>query len=104
VSGGWTPGPWKVFRVESGPNRGKLLGIGDAQAGGVTDAFGGLWRSGKEMDANACLIAAAPDLLAALEALVRCFDIKDGISIRDEQALKYAAHVSALARGERSGA
>jgi hypothetical protein len=62
VSGGWTPGPWKVFRVESGPNRGKLLGIGDAQAGGVTDAFGGLWRSGKEMDANACLIAAAPTM------------------------------------------
>jgi hypothetical protein len=58
----FTPGPWKVFRASNG----KLLGIGDAEAGGITDSFGGLWRSGKEMDANADLIAAAPELYAAL--------------------------------------
>jgi len=60
-----TPGPWKVFRVKDGANKGKIIGIGDAQAGGVTDPFGGLWRSGKELEANAELIAAAPDLLDA---------------------------------------
>jgi hypothetical protein len=61
-----TPGPWKVFRASNG----KLLGIGDAEAVGVTDAFGGLWRTGKEMEANADLIAASPDLYAALETFV----------------------------------
>jgi hypothetical protein len=65
-----TKGPWKVFRVKDGANKGKVIGIGDAQAGGITDPFGGLWRSGKELEANAELIAAAPELLAALETFV----------------------------------
>ena len=56
-----TPGPWAVYRAKNG----KLLGVGDARAEGVTDPFGGLWRSGAEMEANARLIAAAPELLEA---------------------------------------
>jgi hypothetical protein len=36
---------------------------------GVTDAYGGLWGSGGEKEANAHLIAAAPELYDAAEAL-----------------------------------
>jgi hypothetical protein len=43
------------------------------------------------MVANARLIAAAPDLLEALKEVAGCFDIKDGLSVRDEQAIKRAA-------------
>jgi hypothetical protein len=70
-----TPGPWKVFRVEDGANKGKIIGIGDADAGGVTDPFGGLWRSGKELEANAELIAAAPDLLAPAQDAIAILDV-----------------------------
>jgi hypothetical protein len=102
VSGAHTPGPWEAcdpgdYADFDGNSR---IICGDDRRIAVVH-----WNDrDKETDANSRLIAAAPNLLAALEALVRCFDIKDGISIRDEQALKYAAHVSALARGERLGA
>ena len=56
-----TPGPWKVYRTKDGT---AILGIGDAESGGITDANFGLWRSGEEREANARLIAAAPALLA----------------------------------------
>ena len=62
-----TPGPWMVFRVEDGPNTGKILGIGDRNGGGVIDASGRLWRTGGEMTRNADLIAAAPDLAECAE-------------------------------------
>lgn len=61
-----TPGPWKLTNegfqagVIEAPNRG--LGICEVFGGGETDK------------ANAVLIAAAPDLLAALEA------IRDGLN------------------------
>jgi hypothetical protein len=92
VSGGHTPGPWEIDAD---------LDVVATNGEDIATCYG---FDHDQIKANARLCAAAPDLLAALEALVRCFDIKDGISIRDEQALKYAAHVSALARGERSGA
>lgn len=66
----FTRAPWKVFRASNG----KLLGIGDADGGGITDAYGGLWRSGKEMEANANLIAAAPELYEALADFVAMRD------------------------------
>lgn len=55
-----TPGPWKVYRTTDGI---AIIGIGDADGGGVTDPNFGLWRTGKEREANARLIASAPDLL-----------------------------------------
>ena len=58
---GHTPGPWKVFTVKDGPNKGQLLGVGEENGAGVADAHGGLWGSGAEKMANARLIAAAPD-------------------------------------------
>jgi hypothetical protein len=65
----FTPGPWKIYRASNG----SMLGIGvdrpndEDHAAGVTDAYGGLWGSGGEKEANARLIAAAPDLYEALE-------------------------------------
>lgn len=64
---GWTAGPWKVFVVQGGPNKGQFLGVGQITGEGVTDAYGGLWGSGPEQMATAHLIAAAPDLYEALD-------------------------------------
>lgn len=75
----WTGGPWKVFTVQDGPNKGQLLGVGQQTGEGVTDAYGGLWGSGPEQMANAHLIAAAPKLYAALAEMVRVYaDFEDG--------------------------
>lgn len=63
----FTPGPWKVFTVQDGPNKGQLLGVGQQTGEGVTDAYGGLWGYGPEQMANARLIAAAPDLLSVAQ-------------------------------------
>ena len=86
---GHTRGPWKVYRASNG----KILGIGDAEAGGVTDYIGGLWRSGRELEANADLIAAAPELLEALEAAVPYLS-----GLPHEPAMKIATAI-AKARG-----
>ena len=72
MSAAHTPGPWKVFLS---PNGQRVIGVGDRNAGGITDQGDvstndqGVWRSGPEKIANAYLIAAAPDMLAALEAI-----------------------------------
>lgn len=62
-----TPGPWRVFRSTDGR---VIIGIGESDGGGITDAGFGTWRDGAEQEANAQLIAAAPELLAALKSLV----------------------------------
>lgn len=62
-----TAGPWRVFTSTSGF---RLIGIGELNGTGVADCGFGVWRGGsEEAMANARLIAAAPDLLEALEAL-----------------------------------
>jgi hypothetical protein len=63
-----TPGPWKVYRTTDGT---AILGVGDADSGGISDANFGLWRSGEEREANARLIAAAPELLDMLKRVLR---------------------------------
>lgn len=55
---GHTPGPWAVV------NRGGMLNVSAPRHGGAIVSLG-VPRSGERM-ANANLIAAAPDLLAAL--------------------------------------
>ena len=65
-----TPGPWRVYRS---PDGSAIIGIGVNRPGdpdhgaGITDPRFGLWGSGAEREANARLIAAAPDLLSALK-------------------------------------
>ena len=44
-----------------------------------------------------CREAMFADTLDALAKVVSCFDIKDGLSVRDEQAIKHAASVIARA-------
>lgn len=64
------------------------------------DADAGEHRiSWAEAESNARLIAAAPELLAALEEILGRFNIQNGLSVRDEQAIKHAAAVIAKATG-----
>ena len=63
---GYTPGPW----MQNGTHGHRFIGPADNEEGCVAIACKVDGRSGyKEMMANAQLIAAAPDLLAALENL-----------------------------------
>ena len=71
-----TPGPWKILRLDLGDE--EICSVPVAIRGGngrlVVDNEGGLapeayeWTV-EEIEANAHLIAAAPDLLAVLEEL-----------------------------------
>lgn len=56
-----TPGPWHVHGGEIGPSPDETIAVVCALSGNDGDM---------EEEANARLIAAAPDLLAALEAVV----------------------------------
>lgn len=75
-----TPGPWTVFN----PSEGYRPGI-DAMGGSFSiilfgndvDDMGVKGRGGDEMKANARLIAAAPELLAALEEAVKWIETAD---------------------------
>lgn len=98
---GFTPGPWEVGPVDD-------TVVTHLGADGVRyeiAAIDGDYNQPDEwpvMEANARLIAAAPDLLEALQKVVSCFDIKDGLSVRDEQAIKHAASVIHKATGAAS--
>ena len=63
-----TPGPWHICEVSAGLNRSPL--IRDAQGMALAEAFrpNNSQASHINRDANARLIAAAPELLAALQA------------------------------------
>ena len=86
----------------------------------VGEHIASVWKRGgnlEERQANALLIAEAgtvanetglsprqladqrAELLAALDSALECFDIKDGLSIRDEMAIKHAAAVIAKCTG-----
>lgn len=94
-----TPGPWKVYRTKDGT---AILGIGDADAGGITDANFGLWRSDQEREANAYLIAAAPDLLGTLKELEEVLDdLADADDGRPNNEMKMLVIVrKAIAKAE----
>lgn len=76
---GHTPGPWQAHQVTSGSVVIEVAGAGREQQAIAlisTPLHIGLAR----WQANACLIAAAPDLLAALTALLAKHDDRDGLS------------------------
>jgi hypothetical protein len=62
-----TPGPWTIAD--------DMRGIGNARVAGVLDANGiGVANCGSHGEANARLIAAAPDMLDALYTLLDAID------------------------------
>lgn len=94
-----TPGPWKVFTTSDGS---KVIGIGDRNGEGVADCGFGIWRGGSEEAlANARLIAAAPDLLSALKALMQVHRDQDTVGVMPaDKAIAYGKAEAALARAE----
>lgn len=83
-----TPGPW-IARAFGTPT----LCVTDADAAYVVDRFKLGGRSQAEHDANASLIAASPNLLAACESSLRLLQARlDFAEILDEEK----AHIDTL--------
>lgn len=99
----FTPGPWKVLEHYEGRGITTAAGIWTSDNYIVAEICGGGSEHGFEGDiANAHLIAAAPDLLAACEALLKfneelCQDVN--VSTHYPSAEK-ARNALAKARGE----
>ena len=88
-----TPGPWHIAE--------DMRGIGNQHVSGVCDMVGNpVANCGTNAEANACLIAAAPDLLAALER-ARNHLIMSGTRQTDApEALAQCVSAIAKAKGE----
>ena len=76
----FTPGPWEINSLKPETNR-----VLDANSSD-TPAFVTIWftRREQELDANAHLIAAAPQLLEALEKLVEEYKMATGLLNYDD--------------------
>lgn len=95
-----TPGPWLV---KSDPIRFDTL---STVVGGVKKKAKGIerqmivqvggWAEWREQEANARLIAAAPDLLEALKALTNSLDEHD--LLHDDQRLAFGDSLAAIAK------
>ena len=95
TSAPWTPGPWTVHKSRTTDDVG-IIGGG----GCLAECFSEIRRKNenavREQEANAHLIAAAPDLYAALDGLL---GLLDAGSLYEPQA--YAARAAlAKARGQ----
>jgi hypothetical protein len=94
---GYTPGPWRVFTTTDGS---KLIGIGELNGGGITDCGFGVWRGGDaEAIANARLIAAAPDLIEALQDILE-YSGGAASALDDEYVMDRARAALSKALGE----
>ncbi len=84
MSAKFTPGPWRVTR-----GIGSRSGLYDIQAGSGTVYGGDVILFGMKVEANARLIAAAPDMAEALRAVLAQTSKYDaGVpAIRDARAL-----------------
>lgn len=71
---GFTPGPWKVVMRNRG--RGESPGVADAHDGDIATTY-----SREARDANARLIAAAPDLYAVCMVALEVFEIALGMAL-----------------------
>ena len=98
----WTPGPWNVFPVKDGEFPGieaEEQGFSVVVWGDEEDGAGIKGENHENMMANAYLIAAAPELYEALEAILKWTDAPSG-----ENRFKpdYEKAIAALskARGE----
>lgn len=86
----WTPGPWRV-----GTHHQILSTGGDNRCAGIVSYNS--WMGIEEAEANAHLIAAAPDMYAALEQLV---NTAASYQPHFYNELKQARAALAKARGE----
>ena len=59
----WTPGPWEVLPLQDG----RRAIYTDAESGFIGDVFGWEEDDPEQAEANACLIAAAPEMAELLE-------------------------------------
>ena len=98
-----TPGPYKIITADLGDDFACIVPVEIHAANGtVVSQSGGLapdneeWRS-EELFANAHLLAAAPEMLEALEAMVEMVEM-NGLGKR--YALDLAASAIRKARGE----
>jgi hypothetical protein len=73
-----TQGPWRVFGYDIGTSPDETLAVVCAMDDNTDDA-------------NACLIAAAPELLAACQAVLDEFPAMDGRRIESVKAICRAA-------------
>lgn len=92
-----TPGPWVISSIEDAPRTVKI-GTGEGGWLGVAQAFG---DTDEEARANAQLITAAPDLLAALCILEREMSaaLTDGAYPEQHKAVANARAALAKAKG-----
>lgn len=70
----YTPGPWQTYKHEWDP--------ADIYAGDIPIAV--VFDDGPDDDANVSLIAAAPDLLAVLRAVVYSVDVEMAKHVTEE--------------------
>lgn len=89
---GHTPGPWRVSEATRTPDGNPCFHYIEADASIVASTW-----AGPNIE-NACLIAAAPDLLAALESLLPY--VKGSESF----AAQYADAIAAIAKARRGEA
>ena len=97
-----TPGPWKAHRIEKGPGLPYTpVAAKTLLAKVYSEAFGDFEQS----EANARLIAAAPDLLEALRALHSAC-VKDGWPVYGAHPAAMNAALAAIAKatGQKGGA
>lgn len=91
-----TPGPWRIDKL------GPWVEADDRVEGSVADCDVGRWEEAQRI-ANARLIAAAPDLLAACEFAAAVLSVVRALAKddpRDRIALDRCAVAIAKARGE----
>jgi hypothetical protein len=96
MSGAWTPGPWRV-NPKAATNVESANGRGVAACGGYYDnTSNGAYAV--ENEANAHLIAAAPDLYAALADALKA--LEKFVDTSAEQRKPYEHPLSAYDRGQ----
>lgn len=95
-----TPGPWIICQTSQ--DEGTIVSIGTGKKGwlGLADCYGDTME---EALANASLIAAAPDLLAALKDIWSAWHEKDEIVRSASLIMSLTSGANAIAKAEGRG-
>ena len=94
-----TPGPWKAHKQTI--VQGREFWIGGADAGaGFAQEVADVYTHHSHGEANAHLIAAAPELLSALEELIICLQHHSGVTGLTLDAVLHAQAKISKAKGE----